>query len=186
MIEYNRLYITDKAMYLQKLKLIQMKKTMIMFLMALSFSAVAQMKVSDTPKSEKIVEYKTMGTSFAEISKIGNTYAFTYRDAKFTKVDSYKTFYFSVNDIDVLYGMFTNFEGIEKNTEKTVELEDGSKLFFTYKKMLGTMYADVIHIDKAGVGGKINYMNERQLRKLFGKVARSKQYARAYAREKAA
>lgn len=137
--------------------------------MTFSLIGTAQMKVSETTKPETIGEYKLFGQSYAEISKINETCAFTYRDEKFTRLDSYKTFYFTYEDLDLLYGMFTNFEGIEKDAEKKVELEDGGRLYFTYKKMLGKMYADVVHIDKAGIAGKIRYLTEKQLKKLFGK-----------------
>ncbi len=146
-----------------------MKKILIACLMTLSLTATAQMKVSDTPKADKIGEYKLLGTTYAEINKTNNTCEFTYKDEKFIKIDSYKSFYFSYNDLDTLYDMFTNFEGIEKNAEKMVELEDGGRLYFTYKKQFGKMFADVIHIDKAEVGGKIRYMTEKQLKQLFGK-----------------
>lgn len=147
-----------------------MKRILALCLMVISsITTTAQMKVSETPKADKIGEFKQLGNSYAEITKIGNTCQFMYKDVKFTKVDSYKSFYFSYNDLDTLYSMFTNFEGIEKNAEKMVELEDGGKLYFTYKKQLGQMYADVVHIDKAGVGGKLMYMTEKQLKRLFGK-----------------
>lgn len=146
-----------------------MKKILIACLMTLSLTTTAQIKISDTPKADRIGEFKQLGESYVEINKMNNTCQFTYKDVKFIKVDSYKTFYFSYEDLDTLYMMFTNFEGIEKNTEKMVELEDGGKLYFTYKKQLGQMFADVVHIDNAGVTGKIRYMTEKQLKKLFGK-----------------
>ena len=88
---------------------------------------------------------------------------------KFTEIDSRKSFIFKTEDLDTLYKLYTDFEGIEKDSRKTVDLEDGSQLVFTYKKMMGKMYAELIHIDKYSVAGRVRYMTEKQLKKLFGK-----------------
>ena len=147
-----------------------MKKFLLTCLiMTFTLTVSAQMKVSDTPKSDIVGEFKQLGTSYAEITKSGNLCTFLYRDDKFEQIDNYKLFTFSAGDLDTLYKLFTDFEGIEKNAEKTVDLENGSKLIFTYKKTLGKMYAEVIHIDKASVAGKVRYMTEKQLKNLFGK-----------------
>ena len=140
-----------------------------MSVMTFTLTVSAQMKVSDTPKTDKVGEYKQLGKSYAEITKSGNTCTFIYRDDEFSTIDTYRSFTFSYSDLDTLYKMFTDFEGIEKDTEKMVDLEDGGRLYFRYKKTLGKMYADVIHINSATVSGKIRYMTEKQLKELFGK-----------------
>ncbi|MFY0483233.1 hypothetical protein ACI6PS_11565 [Flavobacterium sp. PLA-1-15] len=146
-----------------------MKKIIIalsLFVCAVSHS---QMKVSETEKLNLVGEYKLLGKSYAKIQSKDSLYIFTYRDEKFTTVDNYKSFVFRGSDKDALLNMFINFEGIEKGTEKTVDLEDGDKLFFTYKKTLGKMYAEVIHLSKSGVAGAIRWLTEKQAKNVFGK-----------------
>lgn len=148
-----------------------MKKILIACLMTFTLTASAQMNVSDTtkPESEQVGEFKQLGVSYATITKAGGSCVFSYRDDKFTEIDSRKSFIFKTEDLDTLYKLYTDFEGIEKDTRKTVDLEDGSQLVFTYKKMMGKMYAELIHIDKYSVAGRVRYMTEKQLKKLFGK-----------------
>lgn len=147
-----------------------MKKIIIALLIgSISLISNAQIKVTENTKPEKIGEYKQMGTLYVSIEKSGTTCTLTYRDDKFTMSDEYKSFDFPYSDLDTMYSLFTNFEGIEKGTEKTVSLEDGGKVYFKYEKMMGKMYAEVIHVDKALVGGKLRWMTEKQIKKLFGK-----------------
>lgn len=146
-----------------------MRKILIACLMTFTLTASAQMKVSDAPKEVEIGEFKQLGTSYAEIVKYGDVCVFTYRDEKYEKIDSYSSFKFRISDLDGLYSLFTDFEGVEKDSEKRVELEDGGILFFRYKKMMGKMYAEVFHTNRAGIMGKIRWMNEKQLKTLFGK-----------------
>lgn len=137
----------------------------------LVFSTVclAQMKVIEGSASQKIGEYKLFGVTYAEITKDGEVCTFTYRDDKFAQTDNYKSFTFNYSDIDTLYNLFTNFEGVQKGSEKIAEVLDKGKVYFTYGKTFGKWYAEVIHVDKALVGGKIRWMNENQLKNLFGR-----------------
>jgi len=146
-----------------------MKKIIIACFLTLSLTAFGQIKISDTGKEEIIGEFKTLGKSYAEISKAGTIYFFKYRDEKFVQLDEYKMFHFDEKDSDAIYILFTDFSKVEKGDSKTVDLENGDKLIFDYKKMLGSMYAEVTHISKAGVVGKIRYLTEKQVKKLFGK-----------------
>lgn len=146
-----------------------MKKIILLLIAIIPMAINAQMKVSDSEKPELIGEYKLLGKLYARIEKTGDKCSFEYRDNKFTQTDNYKYFYFKYSDIDILYNLFSNFEGVEKGQEKTVDLDNGDRLYFKYEKTLGKMYAEVIHIDKAGVGGAVRWLNEKQLKKLFGK-----------------
>jgi hypothetical protein len=146
-----------------------MKKITTALLLLFSVATFSQMKVSDSPKSEVIGTYKAMGTTFVELTKKDGFCFFSYKDAKFAQLSEYKTFLFRESDLDVLYGLLTDFTGIEKGQEKTVDLEDGEKLQITYKKSMGIMFADVWHVSKAGVAGHVYYMNQNQLKKVFGK-----------------
>ena len=146
-----------------------MKRIIIALVIGLSLTSNAQVKVSETEKSEKIGEFKQMGTLYAEIEKTQDLYYLSYRDDKYTTRDEYKGFAFREQDLNVLYDLFTKFDGIEKGAEKVVDLETGGKLYFKYGKMMGQMYAEVIHEDKSGVTGKLRWMTEKQIKKLFGK-----------------
>ena len=146
-----------------------MKKfTLLLTLFITSFS-FSQMKVSNTDKGEQIGVFKSMGITYAELTKYDNLAMFTYRDEKFSKIDDYKTFSFSYSDLDSLYELFANFDNVKKGDSKTVDLDNGDRLVFEYKKTLGKMYAQVFHHDKNDVTGLIRYMTNKQIDKLFNK-----------------
>jgi len=146
-----------------------MKKLFTIAFVTFSLSCYSQIKVTETKKPELIGEYRTMGTLFSKIEKFeSDVCVFTYKDGKYTQIDEYKSFNFRYSDLQTLYNMFTNFDGINKGDEKTVDLEDGGKLFFKYNKSMGKMYAEVIHYDRAGVGGSIYWLPSKQADKLFG------------------
>mgnify|MGYP006178404877 CR=1 FL=1 len=146
-----------------------MKTLTTFILFFITLSSFAQLKVTETKKEEVVGEYNLLGTSYAKIAKDGEYCFFTYRDEKFAQIDNYKSFYFKITDLDSLYDLLTNFTNIEKGSKKTVELENGDKLDIEYKKTMGTMFAEVYHISKSGVIGKLRYLTPKQLKKLFGK-----------------
>jgi len=110
-----------------------------------------------------------MGKSYEKISKMDNVYIFAYRDEKFNTTDNYKKFAFRESDLETLYSLFSDFTDKKKGDSKTVTLETGDTLVFNYNKMLGSMYAEVYHTDEAGVTGKLRWLNQKQLKVLFGK-----------------
>lgn len=127
----------------------------------------AQMVVKDL-KPEVIGEFKQLGTLYAEIKCEGDECTFTYKDDQFKHITSYKSFKFNKEDMDVLYALFTNFEGVKPGDEKEVNTLDGARLQFVYSKALGKMYVEVYHL-RSGTAGKLRWMTEKQARKLFGK-----------------
>lgn len=146
-----------------------MKKIITIITLFVAVSSFAQLKVSNVEESELIGEYKLLGKSYAKITK-GDKYCFlTYRDEKFETIDSYKTFTFRYEDLDALYDLFTNFEGVKKGDEKRVDLENGDFLNFMYKKTLGQMHITIFHTDKAGVIGMMRTLTPKQTKSLFGK-----------------
>ena len=146
-----------------------MKTLTTFILLFITLGSFAQLKITETKKEEVVGEYKLLGKSYAKITKDDEYCFFTYRDEKFVQIDNYKLFYFKVTDLDSLYDLFTNFTNIEKGSKKTIELENGDKLDIEYKKSMGTMFAEVYHISKSGVIGKLRYLTPKQLNKLFGK-----------------
>lgn len=152
-----------------KILIINMKNLILLFITTICINAHSQIKVSETEKFDPVGEYKLLGTSYAKIERKNDYLFFTYKDEKFTTIDSYKSFYFKETDLESMFDLFYNMENKQVGDEKTVELENGDKLFFTYKKTFGKMHASVIHVDKAGVGGAIRYLTDKQLKKLFGK-----------------
>ena len=135
----------------------------------LSMTLFSQLKVSDTEKSENIGEFKSLGKTFAELNKHGDLAILTYRDEKFMQIDDYKSFSFDFSDLDTLYTLFSDFEDNVKGDSKTVDLPNGDKLVFNYKKTMGKMYAEVFHHSKAGTTGLLRWMTPKQVSKLFGK-----------------
>ncbi len=135
----------------------------------LQSSVYSQITVSDAPKEEVVGEYNLLGTKYYKISKLNGICTFIYRDEKFTKIDTYKSFLFRETDLDALYALFTDFASVKVGDEKSVVLEDGGKLIFKYKKTMGKMYAEVYHVDKAGVLGELRFLTPAQFKKLFGK-----------------
>ena len=149
-----------------------MKKIITIITLIITTASFAQMKVTDNkdePKPELIGEYKILSTSQAKLEKLGDVCIFTYRDQKFTTRDEYKHFLFRSSDLETFYGLLTNFEGIEKGEKKTIELEDGGKLYIEYKKLMGQMYVSIIHIDNADVTGSVVDLEPKRVKKIFGK-----------------
>lgn len=149
-----------------------MKKIITIITLIITTASFAQMKVTnkkDEPKPELIGEYKILSKSQAKLEKKGDVYIFTYRDQLFTTRDEYKHFLFRSSDFDAFYDLLTNFEGIEKGEEKTVDLEDGGKLSIEYKKLLGQMYVRIVHVDEAAVGGAVIDLEPKKVNKIFGK-----------------
>jgi hypothetical protein len=148
-----------------------MKKLFTIAVMLFTMASFAQLKVTESkPGSEQVIgEYKLLGKMYAKLSKEGEYAVMLYRDEKFTQIDEYKHFIFKYADLDALYGLFTNFEGVEKGTTKEVEIEDGHKLIFTYGKTMGQMHAKVTHRSPAGTEGELRYLTPKQLKALFGK-----------------
>lgn len=146
-----------------------MKRIIFLALVFASLSVTSQIKVEDTEKFVVIGEYKLLGTSYEKLSKLDNVYVLTYRDEKFATMDNYKSFAFKESDLDILYALFSDFTDKKKGDSKKVTLETGDTLVFNYNKMLGSMYAEVYHTDKAGVTGKLRWLNQKQLKVLFGK-----------------
>lgn len=147
-----------------------MKKLFALVLMMTATISFAQLKVTDAKNtSVQVGEFKQLGKVYATLVKEDGFCFLTYRDDNFSTIDHYKTFTFKESDLDALYELFGKFDGIEKGTEKRVELELGHVLNITYGKMLGKMYAEVNHTDRAGVTGKMRWMNDKQLKQLFGK-----------------
>lgn len=146
-----------------------MKKLFALVLMLTATISFAQLKVTDAKNtSVQVGEFKQLGKVYATLDKEDGHCFLTYRDDNFSTMDQYRTFTFKESDLDALYELFGKFDGIEKGTEKRVELELGHVLNITYGKTLGKMYAEV-HTDRAGVTGKMRWMNEKQLKQLFGK-----------------
>ena len=147
-----------------------MKKIITLLTLFIATASFAQLKVTDVKDTGVLIgEFKQMGKSYAKLQKESGLCILTYRDEKFEAIDNYKLFIFKEADLDAVYNLFANFEGIEKGQQKKVELENGHVLDITYGKTLGKMYAEVYHTDKAGIMGKMRWMNEKQLKQLFGK-----------------
>lgn len=114
-----------------------MKKLFALVLMLTATISFAQLKVSTVEKTKPIGEYKLLGKAYVQLFKEGDYAVFMYRDEKFTQIDEYKHFLIKYSDLDALYDLFTNFDGVENGQVKEVEIEDGAKLYFKYGKTLG-------------------------------------------------
>lgn len=142
-----------------------MKTRILVFMLLLASMAFGQIKVTEN-KYDLIGEYKLLGTSYARLMKQDSICVLVYRDEQYTRFDDYKHFVFGQKDLDSIYALFTDFNSVGS---KTVELENGDQLIFEYKKMLSRLYAEVTHIAKSGIVGKLRYLTISQTKKLFGK-----------------
>ncbi len=147
-----------------------MKKITTILMMFVAISSFAQLKVKDvdTTPAEVVGECKMMGILYGIIEKEKGLCIFTYRDGSYKEIDEYKFFIFKETDLDALYEILTNTEGVKEGDQKEVELEDGHKLRITYKKSMGKMWATVRHTNKAGVSADFSF-SPKQYKKLFGK-----------------
>ena len=144
-----------------------MKKIVLLGLLMITSAVKSQIKVEDTEKFQVVGEYKLLGKSYEKISKLDGVYVFAYRVEKFTTTDNYKSFAFRDSDLETLYSLFSDFTDKKKDDSKTVTLETGDTLVFNYNKTLGSMYAEVYHTDKAGVTGKLRWLNQKQIKLLI-------------------
>jgi hypothetical protein len=142
----------------------------IYLLAAFTLSAVSysQIKVTDSPKTEVIGQNKQMGVMMAELSISGDHANFVYRDLNFKELVEYKNFHFKTSDLDFMYNLLTA-NGAKQGEEKTVELDNGNKLFITYKKSGKNIYAYATHVSITGVSAILPYFTNKQWNKIFGK-----------------
>ncbi len=147
-----------------------MKKITTILMMFIAVSSFAQLKVKDidTKPDEVIGEYKMMGVLYGTIEREKDICIFTYKDTKFKQITEYKHFMFKQSDLDALYDILTNTEGVNEGDQKEVELENGDKLRIVYKKSMGKIWSTVYHTDKAGVEGEFSFA-PKHYQKLFGK-----------------
>ena len=148
-----------------------MKKIITIITLFFAVTSFAQLKVTEFKKAdvELIGKIAPMGQMTVKLEKEGDKCIFTYRDAKYGKIDNYKSFKFNASDLDALYELFTNFEGVEKGDQKAIDLGDGERLNLVYDKMLGRIYLAIYHTNAAGVEGKIQRLSPNQFKRLFGK-----------------
>lgn len=148
-----------------------MRKIITIITLFFAVTSFAQLKVTEFKKAdiELIGKIAPMGQMTVKLEKEGDKCIFTYRDAKFNKIDNYKSFKFNASDLDALYELFTSFEGVEKGDQKAIDLGNGERLNLVYGKTLGKMHVTIYHTNAAGVEGQVQYLSSKQYRKLFGK-----------------
>lgn len=146
-----------------------MKTAILFFLFSTSF-LFGQIREVEVTKPEVIGKISGMGITYVELSKKDNIYTFLYKDEKFTKINEYKSF--SFEDVDGALDDFYNIlkSGIEakETNSKRIEIPNGT-LDLEFKKQVGTFYVEIFHTSKAGVVGKVQWLDIKRLNKLFGK-----------------
>ncbi|NDI97461.1 hypothetical protein GWA97_00005 [Flavobacterium sp. LaA7.5] len=146
-----------------------MKKITTILMMFIALSSFAQLKVSDTEYIDEVGKVGPFGLPYnARITKSNGVCKFEYKDSNYQTTDVYKSFTFKESDLDALYDMFRNNINAEDGVDKTIELEDESVLFISYRKTMGKVYAYVEHKDIYGTR-KLPWLNYKQVDKLFGK-----------------
>lgn len=148
-----------------------MKKIITIITLFFAVTSFAQLKVTEFKKAdvELIGKIAPMGQMIVKLEKEGDKCVFTYRDAKFDKIDNYKSFEFNASDLDAMYELLTNFDGIEKGDQKAIDLGNGERLNLVYGKTLGKIQVIIYHTNAAGTEGRVQYLSPKQYRKLFGK-----------------
>lgn len=140
-----------------------------LFICAISFS---QIKVIELPDSEKIGKITPGGLKTIECEKLNDTYFFNYRDAKFTKIENWKTF--KIKDVDNAFeGLYSLIQkGFEEMPKEDIMIEtnDGF-IWLNFETFLGSKVFRFKHsIDKTGsVIGITGQYTKKQVDKLFGK-----------------
>jgi hypothetical protein len=112
-------------------------------------------------KTELIGEHRYFGGILAKLEKSETQFLFTYRNAMYSNFTDFNTFCFGLSDREQIY------EAFKTSTDKILILPDGSTLYFYVKKQMGISYAEVIHESKFGIKGKLPYLSEKALIKLF-------------------
>lgn len=129
----------------------------------------AQMKVKDVETHELIGEYKHQGVVYAKIENVDGLARFTYRDQGYASIDVYNKFYLGMEDLDTLHSLFYDMSDKSEGDKMVAEMMSGDRLIFTYKKVMGKLYASVVHDGRDGVTRGLTDITRKKINKLFGK-----------------
>lgn len=149
-----------------------MKKIILFAIIAISTISYGQIKVVELPDAEKIGKITPGGIKTIECEKLNDTYYFHYRDAKFTRIENWKTF--KIKDIDNAFeGLYSLIQkGFEEMPKEDIMIEtnDGF-IWLNFGNFLGSKVFSFRHsIDKTGsVIGTTGQYTKKQVDKLFGK-----------------
>ena len=131
-------------------------------------SAQAQMKVVESAPVEEIGKHRVLGSTFAEITKQGDTYTFMYKDNKFTHITDFKSFTMNEESFEGLYKtIMDNWKNPPKE-DMMLEFEDGY-VWLKFTRLFGIGNVEIAHTETGDVIGFSVPLTKKQTQKLFGK-----------------
>lgn len=149
-----------------------MKTAILLFLFSSSF-LFGQIKEMEEIKKERIGSFKEMGQEKIILERWNdNLIVCLYQDMKFSKVTDYKSFEFMDEDGALEYLYTTLLKGIQAKEKKETNLElPNDILNLQFGKMMGVGYVEIYVQNKnaPSVIGKMMWLDEKRLKKLFGK-----------------
>ena len=150
-----------------------MKKIITLITLFVITIATAQMKVSTVEKPEEIGKVGAgLGVWFGRLEKYSDgTFTLSYKDFKYQKIEEWKSFKLSAEDVDGLYNLL--IENFEKMPTEDIAVElPNDHLIINYKKSFGILVVTIYHsINKnPDLMGVTQSFTKKQISKLFGKA----------------
>jgi len=153
-----------------------MKKLTLLLILLVTSVSFAQIKKVEETKSAgvEIGKIQPMGQpAHMSITKDGDIYGFTYKDAEFTHIVKYHSFFF--RDVDNAYNSFYDMimKGFEEMPAEPIKLELHDQfVWLKFSKQMGIKLVTFTStIDKSPGSREISSkdFNKKQIEKLFGK-----------------
>jgi len=144
-----------------------------LFVASMSFGQLKKVDTSNMEKSVEIGKIQPLGqTPHMELTKLGNTYTFTYKDVEFKTIDQYRKFTLNEtgSDLETLYQMI--MEGYEKKPVDPIMLElTDNIVWLRFEKSFGMTVLKISSTEKYPNAPitQSNMFTKKQVEKLFGK-----------------
>lgn len=143
----------------------------------ISTNCLSQIKVSEIPKEVEIGKAVYFGKRIITCYKIEslNSYAFSYKNAKYKMLEEWESFAFKDTDnaFESLYNLIIQELDNGSNKDIDVQLPDDSIILqFSSKNGGGVTIRH--NIDNSGVYGRSYELSRTQIQRLFGKRGKKK------------
>lgn len=136
----------------------------------ISFSLQAQINEIKNPDKELIGKIAPIGQLHISIEKQGDQYLFTYSDAKFQRINDYKSFRVNEDDYDKLYDRIQ--EGFEEMPKEPIQLQiNDQNIFLEFTKSMWVKnfrFAQSLD-DYGDATGITQWLTQKNVDKIFGK-----------------
>lgn len=126
----------------------------------------SQTIIKDAPTQKSIGEAKEVGISLEKVPDL-DVYFLSYRDAKFTQIDDFKSVTLGSKEVvSNIKKAIVELMNDDSSESITIELDNQSSIIFKKVKALGIVNVNGYVTDK-GVVGVTGYLTKKRLERLF-------------------